>query len=201
MSPIEIQKYEELAAGLCDMTLNSPNEGDFHNIVALWPAITEIEKARLRICLTVAQARLFVWLLRKFPAIVLERYGTALRSGLTKNNFAVTLEDYVISDDERTALLSDHSFGGGNRHSIQISDLVFRLMEIRREKFDASIRVDLESADKGVFPLLETSRLVMNGFLGKDSSIEPYAAPMIVMIGTYFATRLTGIYRYLFQSS
>ena len=98
--PQDEQGAMTVAQFFCHLTVNKPDQEFLDQMIDLCDNITEVEKARLRICITVAHATLFICYSRKMVGILgpdfQRKYVEALLLELAKTTFEVLLEDYAV---------------------------------------------------------------------------------------------------------
>jgi len=193
-----------LAQFFCQLTVNAPKQELFDRIVGLCPDLTEVEKARLRTCITVAHATLFIWYFREmvkmFGTEFPRQYAEALILELAKTDFEVLLEDYLVLEEERVAFLSEHARRyrttpmPDGKHRIHVSDLILGLITIRLDNFCTFLRMDMEGGTEGFqLPFMKTSHFVVQKFLGQDPLQVPYGGILTMAIGQDLAATMSRV--------
>ena len=201
-----------VAQFFCHLTVNKPDQEFFDQMIELCDNITEVEKARLRICLTVAHATLFICYSRKMVGILgpdfQRKYVEALLLELAKTTSEVLLEDYAVLEEERTAFLTEHAaryrtkVTPEGKHLIYASDLIFGLITIRLDGFSASLSADMESEAEGLQPpFMQVSHFVVQRFLGKNPVEASYGGALMWAINQELTATLTALINALKEAS
>ena len=197
----------------CELTINSPDENYFKSLLSVMPSsMTATEKARLRVCLSVAHAGVFLWYFDHMenifgPDLPLS-YIKELRSELAKNAVEVYVEDHVFTTEELahfSAKCADRfviAAKDSGRRRIQLSELIECLISIREDSIRAAVQVDMDkTADGFHFPFMNTSRLVVLHFTGQDPSELLYGEVLAAMIGQELGAIITSVNKVLMVGS
>lgn len=209
----EAEERVSVADWFCHLTLNSPDEDYFNRMLSMIPeGASETEKARLRVCLCVTHAGLFLWyfdqMVNALGPDLPRSYREALRSESAKNALEVCIEDYVIDPNELKVYIAKHADRGvveamdAGKHSVHISDLIDGLISIRADGIRATVQADLNQSGEGFqVPFMKTSNLVVTQFAGRDPSALSYGGVLAAMIGQELAATISAVSKVLLAPS
>lgn len=191
---------EHLPDYLCRLTLNSPDEDSFNDLLAFLPQdVSDAEKARLRVCIVVAHIVLLLRCLHRAEAQlgdISSKYLERLRAELTNESIHVRVEDIVVAPDELWQLvmertrLKERNPPATDNGNWYLPTLIECLIEIRGNLLREAIEADFaKSREDGIrLPLMKTSTLVVEQFLTREIARVPYGEFLATGIAQIFGT-------------